>query len=128
MRLRRRPGGAHEPGGPAVMIALRMRAAGRDASRPRVSGALLERLAAVEAGIRDNRHRQPPEVVEAIARLRAAGESVAGISAGAGVSPHIVRDRLHRAGALECLFRNQHRHVQDVIGRRGPGPTTGAGR
>ena len=106
------------------MIALRMRPAGRDASRPGGSGALLERLAAVEAGIRDDRHRQPPEVVEAIARLRAAGESVAG----AGVSPHIVRLRLHRAGALECLFRNQHRHVQDVIGRRGPGPTTGAGR
>lgn len=122
MRQCSRPGAAPElrllQGGAAVIAT----------PGPGGAGTLAARLAAVEAGIRDDRHRQPPEVVEAIARLRAAGESVAGISAGAGVSPHIVRDRLHRAGALECLFRNQHRHVQDVIGRRGPGPTTGAGR
>jgi DNA-binding Lrp family transcriptional regulator len=83
------------------------------------AAALLERLAAVEAGIRADRHRQPAAVVEAIARLRAAGATVAVIAAETGVSPSIVRDRLRRAGALEYRYRDRHRHARDMPGRRG---------
>ncbi len=83
--------------------------------------ALLERLAAIEAGIRDDRHRQPAAVVEEIATLWAAGETVPGMAARTGISREIVRDRLRRAGALEFLFRNRHRHVQEVFERRGAG-------
>ncbi len=81
--------------------------------------ALLERLAAVEAAIRDDRHRQPAAVVEEIARLWAAGETVSAIAAKTGVSLHIIRDRLRRAGALEYAWREQQRHVRDVLERRG---------
>jgi len=88
-------------------------------ARPGGAAALLERLAAIEAGIRDDRHRQPAEVVEAIARLWAAGETIAGISDRTGISREIVRDRLHRAGALDYLFRNRHCRVQEVLERRG---------
>lgn len=88
-------------------------------SRPDEAAALPERLAAVEAGIRADRHRLPAAVVEEIARLWAAGATVSGIAARTGVSTHIVRDRLRRAGALEYLFRNRHRHVQEVLERRG---------
>lgn len=62
--------------------------------------ALASRLAAVEARIRDDRHRQPAGIIEAIARLWTTGATVSEVAAGAGVSPHIVRDRLRRAGAL----------------------------
>ncbi len=89
------------------------------ASRPDGIATLLERLAAVEAGIRDDRHRQPAAVVEEIASLWTAGATVSGISARTGVSRELVRDRLRRAGALEYLFRNRHRHVQEVLERRG---------
>ncbi len=91
-----------------------------DTSSPSKISELLETLAAIEAGIRVDRHRQPRAVLEEMARLWAAGATVPGIAARAGVSREIVRDRLHRAGVLEYLFRNQRRHVRDVLERRGP--------
>ncbi len=86
---------------------------------PGGTSGLLERLAAVEAGIHADRHRLPAAVVGEIARLRASGATVAAISAETGVSKDIVRDRLRRAGALGHLWSEQHRHVQDVFERRG---------
>ncbi|MEN6342807.1 MAG: hypothetical protein ABFC89_09640 [Methanospirillum sp.] len=83
------------------------------------SVALAERLAAVEARIRDDRHRQPANVVEAIARLWSAGASVSAIVAETGVSPHIVRDRLHRVGVPGSPCRAQRRHVREVLERQG---------
>lgn len=122
MRLQRWPGAAYEPDRPAVMIAPRTRpAGGRPAARsPGEYAALLERLAAAEAGIRDDRYRQPPVVVEAIARSWSEGATVAEAAASAGVSREIVRDRLRRAGALGYLFRERRRHVQEVFENRGP--------
>ncbi len=93
--------------------------AGGDASRPGGAEALLERLAVIEAGIRDDRHRQPAEVVEAIARSWSAGATVRDVAACAGVSREIVCDRLHRAGALGYLLREQRRHVREVLESRG---------
>ena len=52
--------------------------AGADPSGPDRAAELLERLAAIEAGIHADRHRQPAAVVEEIARLRAAGATVPG--------------------------------------------------
>ncbi len=96
-------------------------AGGRPAARgPRGYAALLERLTAVEDGIRDDRHRQPAEVVEAIARSWIEGVTVREAAARAGVSREIVRDRLRRAGALGYLFRERRRHVQEVFENRGP--------
>ncbi len=122
MRLQRWPGAASEPGRPAVVIAPRVHPAG---GRPAASGpggyaALLERLAAVEAGIRDDRHRQPAAVVEAIARSWSEGGTVREVAARAGVSREIVRDRLRRAGALGYPLRDQRRHVREVFENRGP--------
>ncbi len=92
---------------------------GRDTSNAAGAGELLERLAAIEAGIRADGYRQPPEVVEAIARLRTAGATVSEISGRTGISREIVRDRLRRAGALGYRFREQKRHVQAVLEQHG---------
>ena len=80
---------------------------------------LAQRLAAVEAGIHEDRHRQPADVVDGIARLWSAGATVSAIAAETGASPHIVRDRLRRAGALEYSWRERHRHAREVLGRDG---------
>jgi lambda repressor-like predicted transcriptional regulator len=80
---------------------------------------LAQRLAAVEARIHEDRHRQPAAVVEGIARLWSAGATVSAIAAETGVSPHIVRDRLRRAGALEYSWRERHRYAREVLGRDG---------
>ena len=80
---------------------------------------LAQRLAAVEARIHEDRHRQPAAVVEGIARLWSAGATVSAIAAETGVSPHIVRDRLRRAGALEYSWRERHRHAREEPGRDG---------
>ncbi|MEN6516625.1 MAG: hypothetical protein ABFC38_00350 [Methanospirillum sp.] len=113
MRQCSRPGAAPEPGllqGGAAVIA---------APGPGGAGTLAARLATIEAGIRDDRHRQPANVVEAIARLWSAGASVSAIVAETGVSPHIVRDRLRRAGVLGSRYRDQRRHVREVLERQG---------
>ncbi len=89
------------------------------APRARISVALAERLAAVEARIRDDRHRQPATVVEAIARLWSAGASVSAIVAETGISPHIVQDRLRRAGVPGSPCRDQRRHVREVLEQQG---------
>ncbi|MEN6518849.1 MAG: hypothetical protein ABFC38_11850 [Methanospirillum sp.] len=91
-----------------------------DTSSPSKISELLETLAAIEAGIRVDRHRQPRAVLEEMARLWVAGATVPGIAARVGVSREIVRDRLRRAGVLEYLFRNRRRHVREVLERRGP--------
>ena len=97
------------------------RSPGRAGSRRAERAAtLLERLAAVEAGIYASRHRLPPPTLEAIARLWTDGTSIARTAAGAGVSREIVRDRLHRAGVLEYVWRERHRHVREVLEARGP--------
>ena len=93
--------------------------AGNDASDPESAAAILERLAAVEANIREDVFRQPAEVVEAIARLWAAGATIAEISDETGVSKEIVRDRLRRAGLIGYLWRENHRHIQEVLESRG---------
>ena len=93
--------------------------AGGESSHLESAAAVLERLAAVEAAIREDAFRQPAEVVEAIAYSWAAGATIAGISDETGVSPHIVRDRLRRAGLIGYLWRENHRHVQEVLERRG---------
>ncbi|MEN6341157.1 MAG: hypothetical protein ABFC89_01220 [Methanospirillum sp.] len=87
---------------------------------PDGAAALLETLAAVEAGIQADRYRLPPATLEAIARLRTAGASIAGTAAGAGVSPHIVRDRLRRAGVPGYSWGERHRYVREVLEARGP--------
>ena len=92
---------------------------GREASGPASAAAILERLAAVEAAIREDAFRQPAEVVEAIAYSWAAGATIAGISDETGVSPHIVRDRLRRAGLIGYRWRENHRHIQEVLASRG---------
>ncbi|MEN6342194.1 MAG: hypothetical protein ABFC89_06490 [Methanospirillum sp.] len=83
------------------------------------AAALPGRLAAVEAEIRDDRHRQPAHVVEAIARLWSAGAGITAIAMAAGVSPYIVQDRLRRAGVLDYRHRDQRRHVREVLERQG---------
>ncbi|MEN6343161.1 MAG: hypothetical protein ABFC89_11460 [Methanospirillum sp.] len=93
-----------------------------DAPRSGKSAALAERLAAVEVGIRDDRHRQPTGVLEEIARLWTAGATVSEVAAGAGVSPHIVRDRLRRAGVLDSAPQSP------APGRRAGHDRTAAGR
>ena len=80
---------------------------------------LAQRLAAVEAGIHEDRHRQPAAVVDGIARLWSAGATVSAIATETGVSPHIVRDRLRRAGVLGFVFRDRRRHVREVLERDG---------
>ena len=113
MRPCSRPGAAPEPrlpqGGAAVLAT----------PGPGGAGTLAARLAAVEAGIRDDRHRQPAAVVEAIARLWTAGAAVPAIAAETGVSPHIVQDRLRRAGVLGDGHRDRRRHVREVLERQG---------
>jgi len=90
-----------------------------DTSSPSKISELLETLAAIETGIRVDRHRQPRAVLEEMARLWAAGATVPGIAARAGVSREIVRDRLHRAGVLGYPYRDQRRHVREVLERQG---------
>lgn len=113
MRQCSRPGAAPElrllQGGAAVIAT----------PGPGGAGTLAARLAAVEAGIRDDRHRQPSTVVETIARLWSAGASISAIVAETGVSPHIVRDRLRRAGVLGYPYRDQRRHVREALERQG---------
>jgi len=92
---------------------------GNEAADADNAAAILERLAAVEANIREDAFRQPAEVVEAIARLWAAGGTIAEISDKTGVSKEIVRDRLRRAGLIGYRWRENHRHVQEVLERRG---------
>jgi len=112
--------GTHTTGGPPTATAS-VQAGATDLSRPlHDPAALLAQLAAIEASIRDDRHRQPAAVLEAIARSWSAGATVSETAARAGVSREIVRDRLRRAGALEYLFRERHRHVQEVLERQGP--------
>ncbi|MEN6341343.1 MAG: hypothetical protein ABFC89_02170 [Methanospirillum sp.] len=112
--------GTHENSGPPTATAS-VRAGAPDFARSLFNAsALLDRLVAVEASIRDERHRQPDTVLEAIARLWTGGATVAETAAGAGVSPHIVRNRLQRAGVLGYLFRKRRRHVRDVLERQGP--------
>lgn len=113
MRPRSWPGAAPDPG------PLRGGAAGIATPGPGDYSTLAERLATVEAGIRADRHRQPAAVVEAIARLWSAGATVAATAAEAGVSPHIVRDRLRRAGVLGFTCRDRRRHVREVFEKRG---------
>ena len=109
------PAPARLPGRTVSEKAVRM-----DASRPGGDAALSERLAAVEAGIRADRHRLPAAVLEEIARLWTGGETVSGIAGRTNLSREIVRDRLRRAGALEYVFRNRHRHAREEFERRGP--------
>ena len=92
---------------------------GTDAADPGSAAAILERLAAVEAGIREDVFRQPAEVVEAIAYSWARGATIAEISDETGVSKEIVRDRLRRAGLIGYQWRENHRHVQEVLESRG---------
>ena len=113
MRPRSWPGAAPEPTPP------RGGAAAVATPGPGDYCTLARRLAAVEAGIRDDRHRQPAAVVEGIARLWSAGATISEIAAETGVSPHIVRDRLRRAGVLGYRHRDQRRHVREVFEERG---------
>ena len=92
---------------------------GNDASDAENAAAILERLAAVEANIREDFYRQPAEVVEAIARFWVRGATIAEISGETGVSKEIVRDRLRRAGFIGFRWRENHRHIQDVLESRG---------
>lgn len=87
------------------------------ASGPHAAAPLLERLAAVEAAIRDECHRQPASAIEEIARAWTAGATITETAARAGVSRHIVRDRLHRVGALE--YPSGRRSPQKVFEQRG---------
>lgn len=91
-----------------------------DTTFPHRTSDLLERLVAIEAGIHADRHRQPPAVLEEIARLWASGATVPGIAARTGISPEIVRDRLHRTGVLDYVQRERRRHVRKVLEQRGP--------
>jgi hypothetical protein len=95
-----------------------------DAPRSGGAAALFERLAAVEAGIHEDRYRQPAAVLEEIARLWTAGATISGVAARTDLSREIVRDRLRRAGALEPPLRNRnrhrHRHAREELERRGP--------
>ncbi len=93
--------------------------AGGESSHLESAAAVLERLAAVEADIREDVFRQPAEVVEALARLWAAGATIAEISDETGVSKEIVRDRLRRAGLVGYRWRENHRHIQEVLESRG---------
>ena len=113
MRPRSWPGAAPDPG------LLRGDSAAVAASGQGGAGTLAARLAAVEAGIRDDRHRQPANVVETIARLWSAGAGVAAIAGAAGVSLYIVKDRLRRAGVLGYRHRDQRRHVREVLEEQG---------
>ena len=70
MRPRSWPGAAPDPSPP------RGGAAAVAAPGPGNAGTLAQRLAAVEAGILQDRHRQPATVVEAIARLWSAGATI----------------------------------------------------
>jgi len=90
-----------------------------DAPRSGEPAALFARLAAVEAGICEDRYRQPAAVLEEIACLWTAGATIAGIVARTGLSREIVRDRLRRAGALEPALRNRHRYVREEFDGRG---------
>jgi|GEM_PF-2481769 transposase len=84
-------------------------------SVPGWSVPLVDRLAAAEAEIAADRHRQPVAVLEAIARHWEDGTSVPEIAAAVGISCKVVRDRLRRAGEYGHPGRERIQRVRTVL-------------
>ena len=89
-----------------------------DAPRSGEPAALFARLAAVEAGIHEDRYRQPAAVLEEIARLWTAGATISEVAARTGVSRR--SSATGSAGPVPSSPRTGTApHVREELERRG---------